>query len=125
MRGLWILGLLSLTACAAILHGGRETEPTLEVTNEGTGYVRIRAVYGVTTAGDTLGLPLGTVFAGRTECLHLETRSTPQHLRIYSDEGVFDTPTFVTTSRIAWRMNLTGHPEADRLALEPAPSRCK
>ncbi len=125
MRVLWLLGLSAVTACAAILHGGRESGPTLEVTNDGPSYVRLTSVYGVGVEGDTIGLPLGTVFANHTECFHLEARSSPQVLLIHSLDGTFTTPSFVAVSHDSWELTLTGHPVTDRLSLQPARSRCK
>ncbi len=120
-----VLGLTTLTACAAVLHGGRESGPTLEVRNDGPSYVRVTSIYGVGVEGDTIGMPLGTVYANHTECLHLEPHASPQVLLVRSLDGSFTTPTFISVSHDAWSLTLSGHPTTDRLSLQPARSRCK
>ncbi len=124
VRGLWILSLISLTACAAFLRGRRDDEPTLEVQNNGMASVRVTAIYGIGAAGDTIGLPLGTVFSAHSECFRLEARSTPQFLRFQTAEGNFITPTFITIDRVGFQITLTGHPSTDRLSLMPSDHRC-
>jgi hypothetical protein len=125
MRGLRALSIVAATACSASLHGGGDASPTLEVHNASSAAVRLRVVYGVTAAGDTLGMPLGTVFAGRAACFRLESRPGPQVVKVYSFEGDFVTPTFISVSRPAWRLDLSGHATTDRLSLEPADAQCR
>ncbi len=126
MKRLLPLAVFFATACAASVRGGGEAPgPTLEVFNDGPSAVRLSVVYGVTSVGDTLGMPLGTVFAGKSACFHLESRPAPQAVRIHSLDGSFDTPSFVSVSQHAWRMDLTGHVATDRLSLEPADRQCR
>ncbi len=116
---------LAVSACVHNVRGSAASEPTLEVSNLGPAAVDLRVVLGVSVQGDTAGFALGTVYSGRTECFRIQAGTTPQMLRIHSIGGSFHTNTFLPDTRSAWRLELRGHPETDRLALEPADEQCK
>jgi hypothetical protein len=112
-------------ACAGRLHPASNTEATLWVRNTGVAMVTLHQIIGIGAAGDTLGYRLGTVYAGKTACFRLEAGPSSQWLLVHSAEGTFATVTFVPASRPAWRLDLTGHPETDRLSLQPADGKCR
>lgn len=127
MRQRWLVGAVAATvaACASALRRPESTDPTLEVYNRSPAAMDLHAILGVGAAGDTIGFRLGTVFAGRTVCFRLLATTTPQWVKIHSMDGTYYTPRFVSASREAWRLDLSGNPETDRLALQPADERCR
>jgi hypothetical protein len=127
MKQRWLVWVATATvaACASAFHRTYFTDPTIEVRNEGPASVDLHLVQGVSVGGDTIGYLLGTVFAGRTECFQLQSSATPQWLRVRTVDGTIVTPSFLATSRQAWRLELHGNPRTDRLALEPADEKCR
>ena len=123
----WLVGGMAVlvAACAHGMRQGDLSEPTIEVSNLGPAAVDLRIVLGVSVQGDTAGFAVGTVYSGRTECFRIQAGTTPQTLRIHSIGGSFHTNTFLPVARSAWRLELRGHPETDRLALEPTDEPCK
>ena len=115
----------TVAACASALHRGDSNDPTIEVYNSGPTAIELHAILGVGAAGDTIGFLLGTVYAGKTSCFRLQTTTTPQWVKIHSMDGTYYTPSFNSAVRPAWRLDLTGNPQTDRLALQPADERCK
>ncbi len=126
-RGLLVGAMaLAVAACAHNVQArGDVSEPTLEVHNLGPAAVELRVILGVSVHGDTAGFALGTVYSGKTECFKLQAGTTPQTLSVHSIGASFHTNTFLPVTRSAWYLELRGHPETDRLALEPADERCR
>jgi hypothetical protein len=127
MRRCWLawVTVMAATACAHGMHRGDSLPPTLEVHNLGPAAVDLHVILGVSVAGDTIGFALGTVYAGTIECFRLQGGTTPQQLKLHSSNGTTYTPTFLSGTRPAWRLELKGYASSDRLALEPADERCK
>ncbi|HYA50602.1 MAG TPA: hypothetical protein VEG33_05485 [Streptosporangiaceae bacterium] len=126
MRQFWLAAAMAvaLGACARGMHRGDGSLPTLQVRNLGPAAVELHVILGVSAAGDTIGFALGTVYAGTTECFRLQAGTTPQQLKLHSSNGTTYTPTFLSGTRDAWRLELKGYASTDRLALEPADERC-
>jgi hypothetical protein len=115
----------ALAACAHGARPGDGAAPTLEVHNLGPLAVELHVILGVSVAGDTIGFSLGTVYAGTSECFRLQAGTTPQQLKLHSPGWTTYTPTFLSGTRVGWRLLLRGQPATDRLGLEPADERCK
>jgi hypothetical protein len=126
MRQRWMVwaATVAVAACASALRRGDSNDPTIEIHNLSPAAIELHAILGVGAAGDTIGFLLGTVYAGKAACFRLQATTTPQWVKIRSMDGTYYTPRFVSASRAAWSLELTGNPETDRLALQPADAQC-